>query len=284
MKKFIISLMVLAAAASANAQEAFKHLGAGIEVGTAGAGINVALPVVNDHLTIKVGYNFPSIKYKMNQTLDISMIDQSINDINAQIPAADQITTKFGNNLDTEFQLKANLGSFKAMVEYYPFAKSGFHLVAGAFFGGADFIGVDAYTSTEFWSNYKAVEKQFKAINDKYTGTEGYTPIDIKTVKATVNGETWAVNEQNGRGHLGAALSVAKARPYFGLGFGRSVPNGRVAFKFDLGAWAHGEPSLTSNSKVAFDKDAPALDFGMDTIEKIKFWPVMSFGLSVRLF
>ena len=52
MKKIILSLTVLAAAVSANAQEAFRHLGVGFEAGTAAAAVNVSVPVVTDHLVL----------------------------------------------------------------------------------------------------------------------------------------------------------------------------------------------------------------------------------------
>lgn len=287
MKKIIITLMVLTAAVSASAQEAFKHLGAGLEIGTAGAGINVALPVVDNHLTVKIGYNFPNITYTASQSLDISEINASIREMNAElasIGASEQISTTFSDKMNVDVPLRANLGSFKALVEFYPFAKSSFHITAGAFIGSSDFISADIFTDEKFWSDYKSVTQEIKSLNGKYAGTDGFDPVDIQEVKATINGETWAVREKDGRGNLNAALAVAKARPYVGLGFGRSVPNHRVTFKFDLGAWIHGTPELASACKVAFDSGAPKFDLGMDVIENVTFWPVMQFGVAVRLF
>ena len=288
MKKIILSMMVLAATVSVNAQEAFKHIGAGLEVGTAGAGVNVAIPVVSNHLTVKVGYNFPALSYTYQTSMDISSIDESIGQINSELvkvgASADQIQTRFGNKMDIDVPIKANLASVKAMVEYYPFAKSSFRLVAGAFFGASDFITADAYTDAAFWNSYKSAMQEFGVLNAKYSNVPGYEPVQMPALKANVNGETWGVAEKDGRGHLDAALAVASARPYFGLGFGRSVPEGRVAFTFDLGAWYHGAPSVVSNSKTSYDASAQSFDLGLDKIGNVKFWPVASFGLSVRLF
>lgn len=285
MKRIILTIMVLAAAASANAQEAFKHLGAGLEVGTTGAGVQLALPVVTDHITVKLGYNFPNIKYTYETSMDISSINQTINDVNSEIAQAggtDFITTQFNNNLNLEAPLSVNLGAFKAMFEYYPWAKSSFHFVLGAYFGNADFLHADAYTDASFWSSYKSLISEVNSVNQKYQSVPGYTAYTVKEIKGNVNGTTFAVSEKDGRGQIDAGLAVMQARPYFGIGFGRSVPNHRVSAQFDLGAWYHGTPSLSSNA--TYDPNAGSMDVDMSTIENVKFFPQVSLGLVVRLF
>lgn len=287
MKKIIVSLMVLAAAVSANAQEAFKHVAAGVQLGTTGAGIQVAVPVVTDHISVKLGYNFPSVGYTVESSMDISSLNRTINDVNAEIIKAggtDHISTKFNKELSLEAPLKLDMGALKAMVEYYPSANSSFHFVVGAFVGTGDFISADIYTDASFWGSYKSLISEVDALNAKYKDIPGYTPYTVDDIKANLNGKTYAVKEKDGRGHIDAAVDVLKARPYFGIGIGRSVPKHRVSAQLDLGAWYHGTPALASNSTVSFDSSAQKIDFDMSKIEKVKFFPQVSAGIVVLLF
>lgn len=289
MKKIILSLMVLAAAVSANAQEAFRHLGVGFEAGTAAASVNVSVPVVTDHLVLKVGYGFPSINTTLKESLNISVVDLAIQNLNSELsevgaPAEDQIATRFGNNLKMEFPVKVNLGSWKVMAEYYPFSILPFRLVAGAFIGPEEFISAAAYTDAAFWSNYNSVMKEFKALNEKYKDVPGYEPVNVPDIKANIGGETWAITEKDGCGYFDATVSIAKVRPYLGFGYGRSLPKHRVSFTMDIGAWYHGGPTITSTSKTTFDPNAENLDVGLDVLNVMRLYPVFSFGASVRLF
>lgn len=289
MKKIILSLVVLAAAVSSNAQEAFRHLGVGIEAGTAAASVNMSIPVVTDHLVLKVGYGFPNINTTQKESLNIALVDMAIMSLNSQLdelgaPAEDHIATRFGNRLDMRFPIKANMGSWKVMAEYYPFSIIPFRLVAGAFIGSENFISAEAYTDAEFWNNYKNVMKEFGILNAKYANVPGYEPVPTPSLKFNVGGETWAVTEKNGCGYFNADLSIAKVRPYLGFGYGRSLPKNRVSFTMDIGAWYHGAPSISSTSITTFDPDAENLDVGLDVLNVIRVWPVFSFGASFRLF
>ncbi|MCQ2131065.1 MAG: hypothetical protein MJY94_06735 [Bacteroidales bacterium] len=289
MKKIIVSLMVLAAAVSANAQEAFKHVAAGLQVGTTGAGVQVAVPVVTDHVTLKLGYNFPAVNYTVNTSMDISELTSTINNVNAEISkvgGADRINTTFNKNVDLEAPIKLDMGALKAMCEYYPSANSSFHFVLGAVIGTGDFISADLYTDASFWSSYKGLQSEVNALNAKYQelANYGYTSYTVDELKANLDGKTYAVKEKDGRGHIDASVNVLKARPYFGIGIGRSVPKHRVSAQFDLGAWYHGAPELASNSTVAYDASAKTIDFDLSKIKNVKFFPQVSAGIVVLLF
>ena len=81
-----------------------------------------------------------------------------------------------------------------------------------------------------------------------------------------------------------AELAIAKLRPYFGLGFGRSMPKGHLGFQLDLGVWYHGSPAIESGQKVAFDPEAADLTAGIPLLEKYSLGQAILYpSLSLRL-
>lgn len=284
MKRLIVSLLVLAAAAGANAQEAFKHIAVGVEAGTTGAGVQLALPVISDHLTLKVGYDFANIPYNANTDVDISKLNSTIKDANAklqELKVDDRITERFDSRMEIGVAAKANLGAAKALLEYYPFESSSLHIVAGAYFGASDFVTADISASESFVNDYKAFKTEVEKLKNKYSEVNDYVKNidDIKEVN--INGETWRADDNL---RMNAAIEVAKVRPYLGIGLGRSVPEGRVSFKLDLGAWFHGTPALTSASKVTYNANATNLNLDLSVFEKLSIWPNISAGVAVKLF
>ena len=72
--------------------------------------------------------------------------------------------------------------------------------------------------------------------------------------------------------------------PYAGIGFGNSVrPGGRVAFALDLGVLYTGSPRIQMEGDGMI---APTAEQGPDIeadLEGVKLYPVLSLGLSLRL-
>lgn len=94
-------------------------------------------------------------------------------------------------------------------------------------------------------------------------------------------------------GHLDGRIDVKKKySPYAGLGFEGS---GRVAVTFDLGVVFHGTPQttltgttpLTGAEKTQFDvevaKERDEIQASIDDQSWAKYWPVLAFGLKIRL-
>ena len=72
-------------AQSYNNMEAFRNVGVGIEAGLMGAGFEVSMPVVTDHLVLVLGYNLPNFKVKTDFDVSSSDIRQKINEMNTNI-------------------------------------------------------------------------------------------------------------------------------------------------------------------------------------------------------
>ena len=85
---------------------------------------------------------------------------------------------------------------------------------------------------------------------------------------------------------LDAAIQISKVRPYAGIGFGRSVPNKRIGFQFEMGAWFHGTPKVVSPNELPADKydpNAESIEGVGDIISKITVYPQITLRLTGRI-
>lgn len=173
-----------------SAQEAFKHLGASVEFGTTGLGINLSYPVITDRLIVSVGYNFPSYSIKSDFDLNGQPINERINSANSMIDQYNNMVNNYENlkndygsiiafpdanlktidridNVDqvhTDIDAKMNFGNFKVMAEYYPTTKSYFHITAGFMIGNGEWMNVSANVEQKAWNTYLKAIEQNKSI------------------------------------------------------------------------------------------------------------------------
>lgn len=88
-------------------------------------------------------------------------------------------------------------------------------------------------------------------------------------------------------GDVEGGLKVNGFRPYLGLGFGRLVPKGRVACRFEMGVQFHGKPKVYADGVDADDLLNQIDDDTSDDISKImdnfKVCPVIKLTLRGRI-
>lgn len=137
-------------------------------------------------------------------------------------------------------------------IDAYPFG-NGFFVTAGLSFGG------------------KKVGKLTGTLSDNIATGDG--DLEIGEYKIPVK-----------NGKVDGAIEVKALRPYFGLGYGRAVPKGRVACRIELGVQLHGKPVPTSAfgdvSKMLKDKDDD--DFSK-IVNKLTVYPVLKFRIAGRI-
>ena len=296
MKSFFTTAALSAMAASCafaqsyNNMEAFRNVGVGIEAGLMGAGFEVSMPVVTDHLVLVLGYNLPNIKVNTDFDVSSSDIRQKINEMNTNINNYNAQASGMPNysridNLDypdkditVDVDAKVKLGAFKCMLEYYPSAENSFHITAGMLIGQDNFVSLKGTADAEWWQTYmKAIE-----INDKQLPSE-YRVINLEdVVKFSIDDRTFQF-KPNSNGKVDLDVNINKVRPYLGFGFGRPVPKKRVGFQFELGAWFHGKPEIVSDSEVSYDPSADGVSDVVKVMNKIQFWPQMTFRLTGRI-
>lgn len=289
MKKILfVSAVLLGLSSAAEAQQAFQRLSFGIEAGSAGVGVELAVPVSSDRIVLKAGFNAPSLTFSGDFDINMAEVNSSISAVNSNLAAAglpDRIDTGF-DDVNTDVSATINFNTAKAMLEFYPFRKSSFHFTAGVYYGmESSFISGEAVTDKTFWSNYKGLLSEVDELNVKYKDVPGYVPSDISAVRVSAGKRTFEVQEKDGAGAVEAAIKLPKFRPYFGLGFGRSIPKSALSLQFDLGAVYYGTPELSSPNEVAYDAGVPSVFSSDDfSLEDLKFCPVVSLRLVFKIF
>ena len=147
---------------------------------------------------------------------------------------------------------KISRTTIDVVVDAYPFG-NGFFVTAGLSFGG------------------KKVVKLTGNLSDNIAIGDGY--LEIGEYKIPVK-----------NGKVDGAIEVNAVRPYFGLGYGRAVPKGRVACRIELGVQLHGKPVPTSAfgdiSKMLNDKSND--DFSK-IVDKLTVYPVLKFRIAGRI-
>lgn len=288
-KRKLLSVLVLLCAAvnAGNAQQAFNSLAFGMEVGTTGVGVELALPLVTDHVVFKLGFNAPSLSYNFSRTVPMDEANAVIDEANAQFAALgipEHVSTRIP---DAEISLRPilNLSTAKLMLELYPFRKSSFHITAGAYFGmGDNFMMATLSTDASTWSSYTAIRNELEAINAEYQGLDGYTPHELGELEFSAGDRTFRILDDEGRGQVEAAIQIAKLRPYLGIGFGRSVPRKHLGFQLDIGVWYHGVPVLSSANEVEYNPSAVSLLDNISLLDKLVLYPQVSLRLTYRIF
>lgn len=299
MKKVFLSLSLALMSTWGFAQEsmeAFKHVGIGAEVGLMGFGAQVAIPVVTDHLVLVAGYNFYGVKpashdFKFSSgelnTEITKMYNKYLTDIN-KYNAHDDGRTKLELNtnsclMPSKFDItgKAQLaGNAKVLLEYYPSKKSNFHIVAGLMIGNEEFVKIKGLADDELSAKYDlALEVQNNLKKD------GEMPQHENYVRGYLNYNldetTYSIQDKL---EIDIRLKVMKVKPYVGIGWGHSVPRSRVGFQFEIGAWYHGKPQFVSDNEDEFNPEADGIEGFTEVLNKIQFWPQMTFRLTGRLF
>lgn len=302
MKKIIFSLAAVAMALTANAQteqmNAFRNVGIGVEAGLMGAGVELSMPVVTNHLVLVLGYNFPNLKYSTDFTFDagnlndeIDKLNSNVSMINAYGASLTPVSKLNEDEITVSADAKLNWGNFKAMLEYYPSENSGFHFTVGAMIGNEEFISLsgvaDDYTQKAYTSalkleqDYNAWKKSNASVIE--AANLSLPETNIKgSLRYNIDETTYGLGD---RCEVDAAIKIQKIKPYFGIGFGRAIPNKRVGFQFEIGAWYHGTPEILSTNELdKYYEDADGFDGIGDIMSKVQVYPQVTFRLTGRIF
>lgn len=292
-KLFFFASVLLLNAGISHSQEAFKHLSVGLEAATTGVGLELALPIVSDHLVFAAGYNFGNVSATTTQpkTANVSdfsnNINQYINNANvflSDIPGENTRLTPMPASTSVNLSGAIRLGTFKAILEYYPAKKSNFHINAGVYIGNANVLALDI-NCPDYWNAYcdnLATANKMASTYPEFRKTVGQIP----ELKTNINGTTYQIKEP---GNVNLGLKMAAVRPYLGLGFGRSIPNSHFGFQFDFGVIYTGRWAISSTnevggntqSSISYNDDIQKL---IDLANKICIYPQLSFRLIYRIF
>lgn len=284
---------------SAMAQGAFSHLGIGVEAGTTGVGVSLSAPLVHRHLYLSLGVNFPNVTVKRDIGFDAETVNEKYREMNRKIDIFNEYFPSQAYDhidyLDDEVMVdatfKLNMQTYKVMLEYYPSANSTFHITTGVFIGSSEILSAQGKVDEQSWASYQQAIEYNRMVREAEAlfGVSGYHVEGLEeSLSYNVGEQTFRIDPASD-GSVDAAITLSKVRPYLGIGFGRSVPVlHRVGFQFEIGAWYHGNPKLSSSNEVAYD---PSVEQRLDLDEKLldaahslQFYPQITFRLTGRIF
>ena len=312
MKKLGILVLLLSAAAAMQAQDKkslftsmaqkniLSHLDIGVNVGTVGVGINVAVPVT-DYVRIRAGYNymprftfhsdFPietrqgSISSAIQKLKGIDVKQMLSNLVDIEQPKFKEIREdfdKFGNITPKDYvtmNLKPYLSQFNFLVDIMPFKNKHWSFTAG-FFYGSERLGEALNQSQEtplleavttYNKYYVRVCSQDGILNDRQkfpTIDKGFTDRGVAGFKlGKFKDGDLAIMIPSEDGMVQAEMKVNKMRPYVGLGYNTNLSrNKRWKLNVDAGVLIRcGKPSIYVNNIYKIDRNRP--EFFIDQYE-----------------
>lgn len=128
------------------------------------------------------------------------------------------------------------------------------YIAAGAYFGGNNILKVTGHSD----------------LAQKY-GSEGVNIADYQV-------------PFNKNGDFEGGFKVNGFRPYLGIGYGRALPKGRLAFNIELGVQFQGEPKVYTKYGELGNLPEDAESSLGDITKYLKVYPVLSFKLAGRIF
>lgn len=298
MKKLFLSLVaIFALAATAQAEvkgigkaKLFKNLGVSAEVGVHGPGVNLSTTLVHKHLYLMLGYNFPALEYNTDFDVSTGGVNSQIASINSKIT---EYNATYGKNVapltplnseesvDFTAQFKF-ISNFKAMIQYFPSANSGFHFTAGVMIGEDEFLHLKGQLSPAASALYRDYcDLMDNPEHVQLRNMAGLTTKESATF--TLNDQTFEARRD---GSIDLGLQVEKIKPYIGIGFGNAIPQDhRVGFQFELGTWLHGSPSFTGG-RAATQAEMQNAEISTDDFDfsNLKVLPTMTFRITGRIF
>lgn len=263
LKSLLVVLLALVVSLGAKAQEdknLFNHLSVGVNAGTPGIGLDVAMPIGN-YVQVRAGFaTFPTIKVKTD--FDIDLPEEARNFLHAN---------GYTDIDNVEVEAKVGFTNGKLLFDVYPFKKSSFHLTVGAYFGSSDIV--------KLYNRENALLKgvaEFNTLVDRnqYPGVDK-VGVELGDYLLTPNDE----------GNVEAKIKTASFKPYVGIGFGRAVPKKRLGFMTEIGCQFWGSPKVYCFDHQLTEQDVDGEDGGIiKTLSKVKVYPTISFRLCGRIF
>lgn len=264
MKKFFLLLFVLSLPTAMSAQDnssvsklaqkgILNHLDVGVNVGTLGLGVDVAVPV-GDYVRIRAGYNYMP-RFSIKSDFNVETRNGSISNLIAKVGKIDDKLAQYGIDINSPgfaeykemfdkfrnveakdhvtLSLKPNLHQFKFLVDVLPF-KSNKHwsFTAGFFVGpstAGDACNLEKETLIlEGINAYNAIYVNYpeQGIKGTWLHEEGKAKDDpfYRYGVAGFNLGTFAdgdkalmVPDKDNKAR--AEMTISKIRPYLGLGY-----------------------------------------------------------------
>ena len=255
-RTLLLAAVAMMTVVSAQAQELetddlgiFNHASLSVGVGTTGITADLALPIT-PYVAVRGGADICPFKYSTDLKIQYrNAVAQ------AALPETVAVTGKLA------------MTSGHLLFDFFPSNQSSFHITAGAYLGS------------------DKVAEVYNKEDGALAAVTAYNRVVPNNQKAGYTlGDYFLTPDENG--NVNGSVTVAKFRPYVGIGFGRPVPTkNRVACNFDLGVQFWGKPDVVCQGQKLEEEHLDGSDGGIvKTITKLSVWPVLNLRLAVRLF
>ena len=272
---FIILIAMMFAAAGAQAQDAdkihaedglFNHLSVGLNTGTSGFGVDVAMPV-HKLVTVRAGFagwTIGKIKFKaINTASEITSMQMVEDDAVRRAQQVDKV----------ELQVNPNFWNFYVLGEVHPFHNQPFYFAAGLFFGSQNFVHFKNTNEGALGFLYDANQK----VGDyNHLYRTNYPPIGLKF------GDYIFTADENG--NIDVRMKTNAVKPYIGVGFGQHLAKThRVSLAVDAGLMFWGSPKFVLNDGTEINSSGSNSGVA-NVFSWLKAWPNIQIRVAYKIF
>lgn len=255
----------------------FNHLSLGVSASTSGFGFEVGTTIC-PVLTLRAGMDFmPDVSVDADFNVDRPDV---LKNVSHELLASRYVDIPdYGVDIPVTGILNKTQG--KVFLDLYTGRNSTFHFTVGATFGNSPLASLKATDKA-----IAAVELYNADVRNGLIVAEPNYPNGFD-----INVEGYNVTPNKGRVRLDAQMK--SVRPYFGIGFGRSVPRKRVGAKFELGAEYMGNIKIVdvyanNGDGYTITQDTPGIsdDFRdvLKYIDKVPVYPTLKLTIFGRIF
>ncbi|MCD7962723.1 MAG: hypothetical protein LUF90_04055 [Rikenellaceae bacterium] len=255
--------------------KAFNSMSVGLDISTTGGGLEVSSNI-NSFINLRAG--FSALPFSYNYDFDIDYNTDVLYELRTNYSselAANNISLSHLENVTADLKAKTGLYNGKILVDIHPFKSSSFHVTAGVYFGKKRLVTIKGRLPEETWRTANDVNNLIGR-NPSW----GLSPVEL----GVVVGDNTIQPDDNGM--VDAGIQINGIKPYFGIGFGRTISQSQWGFQFDLGCMYHGTPKIVSKNAGVVDvlnDELGSSDF-IDIMNKVKFYPVISFKVTKKIF
>jgi len=273
--KLIILFTIMFAATGAKAQNAdklhaeeglFNHLSVGLNTGTTGLGIDVAMPV-HKLVTVRAGFSgwgMGDIKFKaINTATEINQMQMVEEDAVKRAQMVDKV----------ELALKPNFWNLYVLGEVHPFKNQPFYFSAGLFVGSQNFLHFRNTNDGALGFLYDANQK-VEDYNRLYR--TNYPPVGLKF------GDYVFTADENG--NIDVRMKTNAVKPYIGIGCGQHLAKThRVSLAVDAGLLFWGTPKFVLNNGTEIKSSGKNSGI-TGAVSWLKAWPNIQIRVAYKIF
>lgn len=244
----------------------FNHLSVGLNYGTTGANVDVAMPV-HKLVTVRAGiggWPVGNIKFKATNTAtEITEMQMVEEDAIRRAQMVDKV----------ELELKPNFWNFYLLGEVHPFKNQPFYFSAGVFIGSQNFFHFRSTNDGALDYLYDANQK-VEDYNQLYHTK--YPPIGLQ-----FGDYVFTADED---GNIDVRMKTNAVKPYLGIGLGQHfAKKHRLSLAVDLGLLFWGSPKFELNNGTEIDSSGKNAGIG-SVLSWLKAWPNLEVRVGYKIF